>query len=129
MCSADGAIDPSDPHPTSLRAGRQRVDLRVGRKAAEGVPRQREPAVDADVELTRRPLDQLDGANALGLEPIPRTEGLGLIPSPAAILDPDVHGMMSALSISAGLCHGRGARPRALPWQRRFALTLGASRQ
>jgi hypothetical protein len=54
-----------------------------------------ECAVDADVELAGRSLDQLDRGDALGLEPVPRTEGLRLVASPPAILDDDVHRSMT----------------------------------
>lgn len=69
----------------------ERVDLRVGRESPDLMPREPERAVHADIELAGRSLDQCDISHTLGFEPVPRTEGLGLIASTSTIVNDDFH--------------------------------------
>jgi hypothetical protein len=86
---------PAAAEKGSRRSGRQRGDLVVGRETAERVARQPQRAVDDDVELPARPVLQDDVGDPLGRELVPRTEGLSLVASAVAVLDADLHGIVS----------------------------------
>jgi hypothetical protein len=73
---------------------RQRVDLRVGREAAERLLGEPEQAVDEYLEHAAAGADEFDIGLAKLLQSCPRTEGFGLVASTAAVVDDDLHGAL-----------------------------------
>ena len=77
--------------PERLGVLRQRVDLGLGREASERLLGEFQRAVDENFEHAAARADELDVGIAQLLQSRPRTEGLGLVASTAAVVNGDLH--------------------------------------